>query len=142
MSSSSSVIHPGIVDQVEMDWVRVRILSKSACSSCHAKQACLMSEMEEKVIEVPVRETEKYSVGQSVMVTMEESMGRKAVVLGYVLPLFVLVASVFIFLTFIKNEGLAALLAMAMLVPYYGILYLFRNRLRKEFSFRISNDEQ
>jgi sigma-E factor negative regulatory protein RseC len=142
MSSSSSVIHPGIVDHVEGNLVRVRILSQSACSSCHAKQACLMSDMEEKIIDILVRGNEGYEAGQKVMVTMEESLGRKAVALGYLAPLVVLMASVFIFLTFVDNEGVAALLAMAMLIPYYAVLFLFRKRLGKEFSFRISSDEQ
>lgn len=71
------------------------------------------------------------------MVKMEESLGHKAVLMGYVLPLIVLVGSIVLFLSFFKNEGLAALLSILMLVPYYFILYLFRKRLRKEFRFRI-----
>ena len=53
------------------------------------------------------------------MVRMEESLGRKAVLLGYVLPLVVLLVSIIVFLSLLKHEGLAALLSILMLVPYY-----------------------
>ena len=35
------------------------------------------------------------------------------------------------------NEGLSALIALALMVPYYGILYLNREKIRRVFSFRI-----
>jgi sigma-E factor negative regulatory protein RseC len=71
------------------------------------------------------------------MVRMEESLGQKAVLMGYGLPLVVLVGSIILFLSLLNHEGLAALLSILMLVPYYLILYLFRKRLQKEFRFRI-----
>jgi len=71
------------------------------------------------------------------MVKMDESLGWKAVVLGYVLPFIVLIVSIIIFLSLMKNEGFAALLSIFMLIPYYTGLYLLRNKLSKEFRFRI-----
>jgi sigma-E factor negative regulatory protein RseC len=132
-----TIIHPGIVESVNFDKVLVRILSQSACSSCHAKGACSVSEVEEKIIEVEDVKTGNWKPGQQVMVKMEQSLGLKAVFLGYLLPLIVLIVSVVIFLFIMNNEGLAALLSIFMLLPYYLVLYLFRDRLRKKFRFRI-----
>jgi len=135
--ASGTIIHPGIIESIHGDKVSVRILSQSACGSCHAKGVCSISEVEEKIIETERNQAGHWQPGDQVMVRMEESLGRKAVLLGYVLPLVVLLISIIIFLSLIKHEGLAALLSILMLVPYYAVLFAFRKRLQKEFSFKI-----
>lgn len=140
--ASGTIIHPGVIERISGDRVFVRILSQSACSACHAKGACSIADVEEKIIETEADPKEKWATGDKVMVKMEESLGRKAVVLGYVLPFIVLLLSVIIFLSLMKNEGLAALLSIFMLVPYYAGLYLFRDKLSKEFRFRIQGSSE
>lgn len=135
--ASGTIIHPGIIESISGDRVFIRILSQSACSNCHAKAACTIADVEEKIIETQLDPSTDRKPGEEVMVKMDESLGHKAVIMGYVLPLVVLVGSIIIFLSVLKHEGLAALLSIFMLVPYYFILYLFRNRLKKEFRFRI-----
>jgi len=135
--SSGTIIHPGIIESIKGDKVFIRILSQSACSTCHAKGACTVADIEEKIIEADLDPSGNHKPGDQVMVRMEESLGRKAVLLGYVLPLVVLVGSIVFFLSVLEHEGLAALLSLLMLVPYYLVLYLFRKRLQKEFRFRI-----
>ncbi|NTV83506.1 MAG: SoxR reducing system RseC family protein [Bacteroidales bacterium] len=135
--ASGSIIHPGIIESIQGDKVSVRILARSACSSCHAKGACTVADIEEKIIEADLDPLVSWKPGDHVMVRMEESLGRKAVLMGYGLPLVVLVGSIILFLSLLNHEGLAALLSILMLVPYYLLLYLFRKRLQKEFRFRI-----
>lgn len=136
-----TIIHPGIIESITDDKLLVRILSRSACSSCHAKGACSVADIEEKIIEVAKDRSHQWAQGENVMVRMDESMGRKAVIMGYIAPLVMLVVSIIIFLFIFSNEGLAALLSLLMLVPYYLILYLFRDRLKKEFRFRIEQSD-
>jgi len=135
--ASGTIIHPGIIESITGDKIFVRILSQSACSSCHAKGACTIADVEEKIIEADIDPSGNRKPGEQVMVSMEESLGQKAVLMGYVLPLVVLVGSITLFLSLFKHEGLAALLSLLMLVPYYLTLYLFRKQLRKKFRFRI-----
>lgn len=135
--ASGTIIHPGIIESITGDKVLVRILSQSACSSCQVKGACTIADVEEKIIEAEIDPSGNRKIGDEVMVRMEESLGHKAVLMGYVLPLIVLVGSIVLFLSLFKHEGLAALLSLLMLVPYYFTLYLFRKKLRKEFRFRI-----
>lgn len=135
--SSEIIIHPGVVDHIEGGKVFVRILSQSACSTCHAKSMCNMAEVVEKIVEADYEPALSYKPGDDVMVKLDESLGRKAVMLGYGLPFLVLIISVIIFLSVLKSEGLAALLSILMLVPYYSILYLLRHKIQKEFRFRI-----
>ena len=134
---SGTIIHPGIIENISEDRISVRILSQSACSSCHVRGGCTVADIEEKIIEAEPDLSRSWKKGDPVMVKMEESLGQKAVIMGYGLPFVVLLVSIIVFLSVLDHEGLAALLSILMLVPYYLVLYLFRKRLRKEFRFRI-----
>jgi sigma-E factor negative regulatory protein RseC len=136
--ASTAIIHPGTIQSIEGDKATIKILAQSACSSCQAKGVCSIADFEEKIIEAELDSAQNYKTGDEVMVTMEESLGTKAVILGYVIPLIVLVGAIIFFLSVLNHEGLAALLSILMLAPYYLILYLLRDRLKKEFRFRIS----
>lgn len=140
--ASGSIIHPGQIERVSDHILQVRILSKSACSTCHAKGSCSVADIEEKIVEVENDGTRKWKPGDQVMVRMDESLGWKAVMMGYVFPLILLVLFILVFLYWLDHEGLAALLSLLMLVPYYVLLYVFRKRLKKEFSFRVEESEQ
>jgi len=126
-----------MVDHVEKGKVFVRILSQSACSTCHAKGVCSVSEVEEKIVEVDTSDDSSYKSGDQVNVRMQQKLGRKAVMLGYAIPLIILVVSIIVFVSLFENEGLAALLSLLMLIPYYVVLYLLRNKLKQQFSFSI-----
>lgn len=140
-ASRNSITHPGIVDHSEPGKVRVRILSQSACSGCHAIGYCSVADVEEKLVEITSAEDALWNEGDAVNVVMEQSAGTKAVILAYVVPLVILVASVITLVSVFSNEGLAALISLALLIPYYFILYLFRDRLRKEFTFKIESGD-
>jgi sigma-E factor negative regulatory protein RseC len=84
-----------------------------------------------------LKNPELYFTGQDVTVEMKQSQGTLAVIFGYLIPFFVLVISLLIFILAGIDEGLAGLSALGMLVPYYFLLYLFRGSLQKKFSYRI-----
>jgi sigma-E factor negative regulatory protein RseC len=137
MSAAESIEHPGIIDRVDEESVFVKVLAMSACSSCHAKSMCNIAEVEEKIVEVRKVPGKDYKVGESVTVSMRRSQGSVAVLLGYFVP-FLLLFGVLLLVLFISgNEGLAGLSAILILIPYYWLLYIFRNRLKSRFSFRI-----
>ena len=51
---SKTIEHEGVVTRVEGDEVSVMIVSRSACSACHAKGTCGISEMKNKEIRTAV----------------------------------------------------------------------------------------
>lgn len=134
-SSKQQVSHPGVVDEVGSSVLRVRILSASACVSCHVKGACNMAEMEEKLIDIPHDNPEQYKIGQQVDVLMNLSSGTKAVMLGYVIPMVILVFTLILALILTGEEGSAGLIALASLIPYYLVLWLRRDQIRKKTHF-------
>lgn len=137
MSSKSNVIeHLGRVEAITANDIRVVIVSQSACASCHAKGACTASDVAEKQVVVS-KPFHSYTVGETVKVTMKQSLGYKALFLGYILPLIVLLVSLFVFNGIGFSEGISGLLSLGVLGPYYFILYVFRKRIEKEFYFDI-----
>lgn len=134
----NEIAHPGVVMQISGPNAEVMILSKSACSSCQVKGACNMSEMEEKRIFVRLPPEHSYKTGQQVNVVMRQSLGNLAVFLGYILPFIILLTTLISFIGLGFGEGFAGLVSLAILVPYYFILYKSKERLSKKFSFQIA----
>ena len=121
MSTAKTIEHIGVVKSVDDDSIIVGIVKNSGCASCQAKESCNISETEEKEIEINQFE-KNYSIGEQVKVYFSESLGFRALFLGYVLP-FLIVLSILIVLTIVKiNEGIAGLFALGSLLPYYLIL--------------------
>lgn len=134
---SNKIRHSGIIDSIEEGCVKVRILQSSACSGCKVASHCNAAETKEKVVEVLTDTASSYSKGTEVVVVADSSVGFRASFYGYILPLILMVATLVIVLMVTHSEGTAALSALGILVPYYLVLYLMRNELKKKLTFDI-----
>ena len=134
---SNKIKHSGVVDSVDGESVKVRILQSSACSGCKVASHCNASETKEKWVDVVVEEGAHYQVGDSVVVVADATVGFQASLYGYLLPLLCMVLTLVIILNLTGSEGTAALAALGILIPYYLGLYLFRNRLKRKLTFHI-----
>ena len=137
MAKKNEIVHSGKVIETGPDFTTVEIMVSSACSECHAKGLCGMSEMEEKVIMVPTDPYEPKNVGDIVQVRTKMTMGLKAVWISYVIPLAVLMILILSLSRVIGNEYLTGLGAIAGVALYYFGIWLFRDRLSNEFVFYI-----
>lgn len=138
MSSSNVISHKGRVKEITPDLTTVEIVSESACSACHAKGLCSVSESTVKEVQVPTRGWDNFSVGDEVNVTLKASMGHKAVWVAYVMPLVVLVAVLLVLTGAGVDELVSGLLALAAVAVYYFIVWLLRGRLKDEYIFNIT----
>lgn len=137
MVKNSAVAHRGVVESVEANLVRVRFIAHSACSACHAKGVCSLSEVETKIVEVKYPDIE-VQTGDTVDVSLERQHGMKAVLYGYVLPLVILMFTLIILYAITQNEAISAISSIAVLIPYYLLLYLMRDRISRVFKFRLT----
>ena len=96
MKSAEQIEHKGIVLSVEEGIVRVAIEVNEACGSCASRKACSMGQSEKREITVYTADASDYSVGEQVEVGAKQTLGVVAVLLCYVVPLVVLVASLLI----------------------------------------------
>ena len=138
MKNTESISHEGVVTKITDDELEIKILAQSACAACHAKSACSMSEQAEKILTVPRPEGQEFQLLQKVNVRMAVGQGNKAAILAYLIPIILLLAVLFVCLGLGLGEGLAALISIVALVPYYIVLYLKRDALKKEFEYFIS----
>ncbi|MBQ8222066.1 MAG: SoxR reducing system RseC family protein [Bacteroidales bacterium] len=134
---NDTVSHNGIITDISGDEVQVKILSIAACVSCNIKSSCNMSDMQEKIITIPRPKDKDLSVGQEVKISMGLGQANKAVIFAYVIPVIILVAMIFILNLLKIDEGINALISIGTLVPYYLILYIFRNRFKRKFEYEI-----
>ncbi len=137
MARKNEIAHTGRILEIDQDFTTVQIIVSSACSACHAKGLCGMSEDEEKVIMVPTDPYSEYKAGDEVKVKTKMSMGLKAVWISYVIPLAVLMILILSLSSVFENEYLCGLLAVAGVAVYYFGIWLFRDRLSNEFVFYI-----
>ncbi len=134
--TNNTIKHLGIVENIQGSHLSVRIVQTSACAACSAKGHCSSADSKDKIIDI-IDTAASWKVGDKVMVVGEMSMGMMAVVLAFVLPFVLLIVSLFLFMALMENELYAALLSLAVLVPYYFILWLNKTRLKQKFSFTI-----
>ena len=137
MSSYSEITHRGRIVSITPEYTTVEIVSESACAACHAKSLCSLGDSKVKQVEVPTRGWDNYTVGQEVSVVLRATMGHKAVWLAYVVPLLVMVAALLGILSAGGSELAAGLGAIGAVATYYAVIWLLRDRLRKEYVFNI-----
>ncbi|WP_321335086.1 SoxR reducing system RseC family protein [uncultured Bacteroides sp.] len=135
---TNTIKHQGIVENITGSLAFVRIIQTTACTACSAKGYCSSSESKEKIIEVLIPTNLFLKVGDAVLITGETSMGMMAVLWAFVLPFLLLIISLFSMMSLTDgNELLSSSLSLAILVPYYFILWINKERMKKNFSFTI-----
>ena len=139
MKTTDNVYHQGTILSIDKGKAEVRIIQKSACSSCHAKSMCSMSDMKEKNVEVSLNPGSQYTIGDIVTVVLARSLGTKAVLLAYFIPFVVMISTLFLVWGLSGNEAISGLAALGILVPYYLILSLFKKKLKNQYEFRLAD---
>lgn len=137
MSKKNEIAHTGRIIEITPDFTTIEIIASSACSACHAKNLCGMSEDQEKQIMLATDPYADHKVGDQVEVCTRMTMGLKAVWISYVIPLAVLMILILSLSGIFENEALCGLAAIGGVGVYYFIIWLFRNRLKNEFTFYI-----
>ena len=132
-----NISHSGVVESVEDGCVHVRIVVTSACAACKVAGYCNAAESKEKVVDVYTAKSEAYAVGQAVTVSASRQLATHALLLAFGLPFVILVAVLVGVLLLTGDELWAALGGLLALVPYYGILWLFRQKVRDRLAFQI-----
>ena len=131
--------HSGIVERTERGRVIVKIVANSACGTCAARQACGMSESQEKIVTIPTERSAEYAAGDTVKVGVYRNAASRAVMIAYVGGLVVLVG-VLALMSGIEqvSEGVSALSAIGAVAIYYFGIWVFRKKIDKTIHFTIT----
>ncbi len=133
MNSASEIEHNGVIYNIGKETITVKITAHPSCSSCHASGLCNASGSVEKFFEVPFQG--EFETGQNVRITTSLSNGFRALVLGYVVPLIVMVASLIVMLASGSGELVAGGVSVGLVAIYYVGLFFSRNRIEKKIKF-------
>lgn len=134
---SNKVRHDGIIDSIDEGCVHVRILQTSACAACKVAGYCHAAESKEKIVDVFDHSTAGLSVGQQVIVSASGDVATRALLWAFGFPFVLMVTVLILVLWQTGNEGVAALSSLLSLLPYYGLLFLLRHRMRRQMAFTI-----
>ncbi|MDR1169856.1 MAG: SoxR reducing system RseC family protein [Prevotellaceae bacterium] len=126
----------GIVSEITTESIAVNIISESACSGCSAKGLCSAFERKEKIISVP-NAGQNIQCGDKVNVMMKVSMGMKAVLLAYFMPVIIVTVMLLFLLEMGTGEFHAGIISLVSLAGYYLVIYRVREKLKKQFYFYI-----
>lgn len=138
MAKSNKIGHIGVVKQVSEQTVEVVITSLSACSGCHAKGACGMADVRQKVI-TALKPNFVTAPGDRVMVYASTGNALFSVLLAYVVPT-VLIIGVIAILTVLKaEETITATASLVAVAGYFTILYFNRKRIGKKVTFSVES---
>ena len=131
---TNTIEHQGFIIEINNNIAHVRIEQTSAGASCHVKSVCGASEKTEKIIDANIADN-TLKVGDQVTIIGQKSLGFQAIILAYILPFVVIIASLFIVNIFTTNEVVIGTCALATLIPYFAILRLMRNKIQAKFQF-------
>ena len=100
----------------------------------------MSSDKKEKIIEV-YDDSGSFNINEEVVVSAQSSIGHFAVFLAFIIPLTLVVATIFAGIKISGNEGISGLIGLSTLVPYYFILHFFSDKIKRNFVFTLSKME-
>ena len=129
--------HEGIIDSIEEECVHVRILQTSACAACKVAGYCNAAEAKEKIVDVFQTDSSALRVGDAVTVSASGDVAVRALLWAFGFPFLLVIAVLVLVLWQTHDEGVAAISGLLSLIPYYGLLFLLRHRMRRKMAFVI-----
>lgn len=137
---SSEIRHLGVIESISEERVSVRILQTSACAACKIASRCNASEAKEKIVEVHSASAAKFrNIGDHVMVCTSRGVISKAMRIGFVLPFLLMVFTLIVAILVTGSELKAGLLSVGVLVPYYLVVWMLRDRIGRQVSFYLED---
>ena len=135
--AAESIKHDGVVTRVEDTYIIVCIENQSACSACHAKGACGLSEVVQKEITTE-RPAFPVAVGDSVcvMATMQHSL--LSVLFAYIFPSILIIGLLATLIGTGINEISSALISLLIIAVYFFALYLLRGKFAQKIKFHVN----
>lgn len=132
---TNTIEHLGYIKSTDSKSIRVSLVGQG-CSSCH-NSLCMLGESKSKEIELKSF-GQHFAIGDEVLVRINPSSGYAAVLLLYLIPFLLMMCTLWMVLRSGLDEGLAGISSLLILIPYYGVLYLFRKQLGSQCKIDIT----
>ncbi len=136
MADPDFIEHEGTVREIKDGKIRVSFLAKSACAHCQLKGVCSAADMVDKEVEVDMGGVAVLP-GEKVNIVLARPLGFRALAYGYLIPFVILMTTLFTVYGITGSEVISGVSSVVVLVPYYGLLYLLREKIHRQFRFMI-----
>ncbi len=131
---TNAFYHTGVVSEIHGRSIIVSLDENVNCESCSAKGVCGVSDSASKEVEI-IDSVESFKLNEPVKVMLKKELGQKAVFWAYIFP-FLLMLLTLVTASLLFAEWIAGVLALLILIPYYGAVYALKDYFKK--TFRIS----
>ncbi len=138
MSNDTQISHEGIVQSIDGQNIAVKLTVQSACAGCHAKNICGAADSSDKVVTARNLDDGTFEIGEKVRVEIGQSLATKAIVICYLLPFIVLLASFCISSYLIHNELICVAITFGCTILYYFFVWLFHSKIERKATFHIT----
>ena len=128
--------HEGDVVSICGNAMVVRIVAPPACAGCAAKSRCMPSDNNYRDIHVE-NFSGSFVYGERVRVIMRQSLGFRALCIGYLFPFVVTLTTLIVVYQTTRNEFASGLSALLSLIPYFIIVKLLNRKISKNFGFTV-----
>lgn len=126
----------GIITAIDGNRISLHVTPKSECNGCSAAFLCEKSGKTGKDFTITQDDAQSFTVGEKVSILTPQNKVLKAISLAFFYPtLLVILFCVIEYHFFPLNEGLTALICLAILCNYFFVLYI--NRHKPLFNFSI-----
>lgn len=133
-TQSEYLEHIGLVIDTKGGHLKIALIG-SGCSGCH-NSLCMLGSSKAKEIDLVSNENSLH-VGDEVLVKVNPTSGYKAVMLLYIFPFVLMMLALFFVANAGYSEGMAGLVSLFVLLPYFFIIYLFKKSLAGQCNFEV-----
>lgn len=133
---AARLTHNATVVAIDNRNVRVAVDSSESCS-CGGCGVAFMCRRDGNMLDIRRPESMELHVGDKVVIKAAADIRTRAIVIGFVTPLLIMIAA--IALTFRAGAGqdAAAAISLSSVVVYYVMLFALRKHITKQFQWRI-----
>lgn len=128
------ISHPATIKTVADGKITLEIAAQQSCGSCAAKKVCGSGETKTLVLEDDGMGRQS---GDQVTLVITRSMGVFAIAIAYLIPIFLIISALLIFQYFALPEITSAWITLAILVAYFVVLRLMRQKIQNQLTITI-----
>lgn len=122
------------------DELVVEVCRPDACTACRAKSLCQGGDDTNGKRMTLLNDRQGYEVGEKVTLLMRQSSGLKAVIIAYLIPVVLIVATLLIGQYYAVKEVVTALVALGILILYLIAIRLLRNTMNRTLTIEIEKE--
>lgn len=132
--------HSAIITKIDRrnGILTVRIDNPDECGDCPAKKLCDTNGDTSNLVNIKTNDTARFKIDDIVTVRGTEKMHHKAIMYATVFPCIILVATMVGIYLLTGNQLASALSGIGILIVFYLVLWLCRNKIAHEFIFTVT----